>query len=329
MRPTLAVVAGVLLAASTARAEPGEGEKKAAAQALFDEARALTQKGQHAEACPKLAESLRLDPSMGTRFYLAECFENTGKLASAWTYYLEVADAAKAAGQKDREKYAADRAEALRPRLPRLRIEVSPAARVSGLEIKRDGVVVGEPQWGVSIPIDLGKHTVLATAGGKKPWSLEVDVQQEAQAAEVVVPALADLPPPPPPIRAEKRPLPPPPPPPPPATPPQRIAGWAVTIAGAGAIGASFVLGGLAIAKKGESNEGGCDEATNVCNAAGVSLRESALGLATGSTVAFFGGLVAAGTGVALIATSAPKKRGSAAPSIAVHPSGASLTWRW
>ena len=29
--------------------------------------------GNHAAACPKLAESLRLDASMGTRFYLAEC----------------------------------------------------------------------------------------------------------------------------------------------------------------------------------------------------------------------------------------------------------------
>lgn len=325
----MVLVPSLLLATRVAHAEPSEGEKKAAAQALFDEARALTGKGQHAEACPKLAESLRLDPSMGTRFYLAECFERVGKLASAWTYYLEVADAAKAAGQKDREKYAADRAEALRPRLPRLSIKVLDGARAAGLEIKRDGVIVGDAQWGSPIPIDLGKHTVTAGASGKRPWALDLDVQKEAQIVEVVVPALADIAPaapaPPPPVRAPK-PLPPPPPPPPASMPPQRIAGWALTIAGAGALGTSFVLGGLAIAKKGESNQGGCDADSNVCNSAGLELRQSALGLATGSTAAFIGGLAAAGAGVALIVTSSPKKR---APIVAVHPSGASLTWRW
>ena len=165
-----------------ALAQPGEGEKKAAAQAHFDEGRQLAASGDYAAACPKLVESLHLDPTIGTRFYLAECFEHAGKLASAWTYYLEAADAAKAAGQKGREKFANDRAEALRPRVPRLALKVPDAARaVAGLSLTRDGVAVGEAQWGTPIPVDLGAHTIAASAPGKQPWTARIDVGQEGQ----------------------------------------------------------------------------------------------------------------------------------------------------
>lgn len=319
-----AVVTGAMLAAGAAHAQPGDGEKKAAAQALFDEARTLSASGKHAEACPKLAESLRLDPSMGTRFYLAECLEHTGKLASAWTYYLEVADGARAAGQKDREKFAADRAEALRPRLPRLSIQVPKAARAAGgLEIKRNGVVVGAAQWGVAIPIDLGPHAISARAPGKKAWATEVIAKQEGESLAIVVPALA-VPASPPPPRVAKIDPPAPPPPPPSAWPARRIGGVVVGVAGAASLVASFAVGAAAISKKSASNEpgGGCDEATNVCNAKGLATRNEGLALATGSTVAFVAGLAAIGTGVVLIVTSKPH-----APAAAIGPSGGSLTW--
>src|SRR5262245_34306285 len=79
----------------------------AAAQALFDEALKLMKKGRHAEACPKLTESQRLDPGVGTQFHLADCFENVGRVASAWALFLEVESVAKASSQPDREKVAA------------------------------------------------------------------------------------------------------------------------------------------------------------------------------------------------------------------------------
>lgn len=323
--------AALLSGAATAAAQPSTAQDKAAAQALFDDAQALSKEGQWALACPKYAESLRLDPAMGTRFYLAQCLEKTGKLASAWTYYLEVADNARAAGQKKREEAASERAEALRPRLSKLSVKVSDAGRaVKGLVIERDGVVVGEAQWGAAIPIDAGKHALSARAPGKKPWKASVEVKEEGQTVEIVVPGLAAEPPPPPPpspvVKAKPAPPAPPPPPPPSGPSPRKVAGFVVGGAGVIGLGASFALGGMALGKKAASNEGGCDAASNVCNAAGQAIRKEGLSLATGSTIAFAAGLAAIGGGVALIAT-APSAR--AAPTAAVGPRGASLTWRW
>ena len=91
---------------SAARAQPNP-EAKAAAEALFDEGRRLKGDGKFSEACPKFEESQKMAPGMGTLYNLADCYEHLGKLASAWTFYIEAAGAAQVAGQKDRADFAA------------------------------------------------------------------------------------------------------------------------------------------------------------------------------------------------------------------------------
>jgi hypothetical protein len=50
---------------------------------------------------------------------------------------------------------------ALERRLPRLTITVTADAQAaSGLEVRRDGMLVGPAQWGQAIPVDPGSHTV-------------------------------------------------------------------------------------------------------------------------------------------------------------------------
>src|SRR5512145_844270 len=85
----------------------------AAAEALFREAESLWETGDHASACPKLAESQRLDPQRGTLERLGACYEATGKTASAWTTYAILFEAAQRASDKDRLKLAQDRQLAL------------------------------------------------------------------------------------------------------------------------------------------------------------------------------------------------------------------------
>src|SRR5882757_3842955 len=106
----LAVLGLSSLSSSVARAQSGDS---AVAQALFDQAKKLIADGHASEACPKLEESQRLEPRSGTLINLASCYEQTGRLASAWSKYIEAATSAKASGNSAREAVARQHAAAL------------------------------------------------------------------------------------------------------------------------------------------------------------------------------------------------------------------------
>jgi hypothetical protein len=164
----------------------------AAARALFAEARSLMDDERFEQACPKLEESLRLDHGMGTQFNLAHCWEKMGRTASAWALFLDVAAAARAGNQPQRETAARERAKVLEAKLTRLRIDVSDAS--PGTEVERDGQDVRKASWGTGVPVDPGKHVVRVSAPGKQTWSDEVDVPASARTFTVTVPALTDAP---------------------------------------------------------------------------------------------------------------------------------------
>ena len=343
-RPFAAIVTALLLLGAPRDALPQGAprsssapsqEPKAAAQALFDDAMALRKKGSAAEACAKLEESLRLDPAPGTKFYLAECMEQSGRLASAWLLYTEVADAMAASGQQKREAFARERSAALSPKLARLKITVPPAARVPGLVVRRDGVPLGEAQWGFAVPVDFGKHTIEVTAPNQRSFTKTVDLHEAGATEDVVVPApstITDTAPAaacPPGITtssaaaATSAP--------PPAPP--SIFGSALAKAGlaAGGIGLAGLaagggLGALAIAKQNESNKGPCDLARDVCTREGLALRADALTAAAGSTIAFVAGGVMLAAGVVLVVL--PVAR-SSRTTVAVRPGGLSLEGQW
>jgi len=128
-----ALVALCMASSRVARAQEVSSGSSAAAQALFDEAKRLIQQGDAAAACPKLEESERLEPGIGTKLNLANCYEKVGRTASAWILYLEVESDTKRNGQVERQTMAHNRAAALQPRLSHLTISVSPKSRVAGL----------------------------------------------------------------------------------------------------------------------------------------------------------------------------------------------------
>jgi hypothetical protein len=182
---------GVVSTASPAWAAPSAS---AQARSLFREARALMEKGRFAEACPRLQESLRIDPGMGTQFNLAHCWEQLGLTASAWGLFLDVAAAAESSGQRKREQAARQRAAALEPKLSRLRINV--VAPAPGMKILRAGEEVGQGAWDTDVPIDPGTYPIEASAPDKRAWAGEVVVEKPGETASIEVPALQDIEPP-------------------------------------------------------------------------------------------------------------------------------------
>jgi hypothetical protein len=183
--------ATVLAGASSAVAQPTAADRTLA-ETLFDEGQKLMEAGKYAEACPKLAESQRLDPATGTLLNLGVCHEKQGKTASAWMELKEAAAMARRDGRADRVKVAEERAAAIEPSLSRVIINVPPAAAKEGLEIRFDDTVVAPAAWGVAMPADPGTHQVRVSAPGTKIWQTTIEVGPKNDSKEVIVPALED-----------------------------------------------------------------------------------------------------------------------------------------
>jgi serine/threonine-protein kinase len=194
------ILAALVTAPSIARAD-GSGDELAA-QAAFDEGRALMTKGDFANACPKFEASQRLSPGLGTLMNLGECYAKAGRTASAWITYKDAAAGALKSGQKEREQIARGRVQELEPLLCRLVVKPEdPAAAAAGVRVSRDGSALDSGMFGVGIPMDPGVHAMVISGEGKLSVERSVTVPAaQANCPETVFafPKLADAPKPPP-----------------------------------------------------------------------------------------------------------------------------------
>ena len=308
--PVIVLVLAVPAIPGRAQAEP-QRRDPTGAQALFYKARAQMQLGRYAEACPNLEASLRLDAGIGTQFNLADCNEHIGKMATAWAGFIDVATAAKAAHQVEREAVARKRAQALEARLPKLLIDTSSAP--AGVTVTRDGVPVAPSVFGVEVPIDPGAHHVAASAPGMPSWQMTVHAV-EGKTARVAVPRDLAAP-----VAADALPVAsgatttvtsaPAPEPDPAGFPapvvqtsvsPQRVTGWA--LAGAGVIGAGLGVG-FGLASIGDRNDSRAHCAGDRCDSDGVRMRDDAIRHGTVATISMVAGGAAIAGGIALALT--------------------------
>jgi tetratricopeptide (TPR) repeat protein len=186
----LAVTLGSALLLSAERGLAQPDTKTVLAEALYQQARALMDAGQLDEACPKFAESYRLDPATGTLLNLAACHERQGRLATAWLEFTDAVAAARRDGREDRVRYAQERLAEIEPKLSRLTIVVAPEAQAPDLEIELNGARVGSAALGVPAPVDPGPHEVRASAPGKLPWEAVIEIGAVADRQTVTIPAL-------------------------------------------------------------------------------------------------------------------------------------------
>jgi hypothetical protein len=295
---------------------------KAGAQAAFDMGKRLMVEGKYVEACPKLAESVRLDPGVGAMLFLADCYERTSRTASAWAVFREAESLAAKQGD-NRERVAKERANVLEPKLSKLVIVLAPAeAGLAGVKVRRDGADVGQALWGSPIPTDPGTHEIVVTAPGKKAWKGSVQIASSGATETVTVPALEDGP-------AEVEPKPgngngvvtg------PPAEPEgsdgstQRTIGIVVGVGGLALVGLGAGFGLSAKSSLDASNADNHCRAQNKCDAVGVAARDDAKSAALISTIGFIAGGAALIGGTVLYFT-APKRDAKPA-AFRVVPSG-------
>jgi hypothetical protein len=296
-------------------APPGAASR---ADSLFAEGKALLEQGKYTDACPKLAESQRLDPATGTLLALGLCHESEGKTATAWRELQKVAEASERGGRSDRAKLARQHIAAIEPTLSKLVITVPDAvAKVAGLEVERDGEVVAPEEWNRPVAVDPGEHVVGAIATGKKRWMMRVALGPKGDTRVVLLPALADagpaaapLPAPAPP--ASDAPVPPvaasPAPEEQPAAPPgqgRRTVGYVVGAAGLVAVGVGTYFGVSALGSS-SSAKAACPTAPNCTNPAAVSQNNDAKSAAWIADIGIGLGVVGIAVGAYLV-LSAPK----------------------
>ena len=306
-RAAVSLALALSLAGALAHAQ-APSDKGAAAEALFQEARALTAKKDFAAACPKFKASFELDPGYGVLWNLADCYASLGKTASAWVAFTDAAAMAKRSDQQDRVEKAEKRAAELAPRLEKITVAVTDPP--AGLVVKRDDVALDAATWGVALPVDPGKHTFSAEAPGKKPWSTTAETKGPGTTVSVTVPALEPAPAGTPtaapstistagPVADD-------------GLSTRRTIGLVVGGAGIAAIAVGAVMGGLASSKWSDAQDNHCRTDT-LCDPTGVALVGDAKTFATVSTATFIaGGVLAAGGATLFIVSLGHGKRESA-----------------
>ena len=178
----------LLLPALPATASAAEATK---ADQLFAEGRELLEKGRFAEACEKFRQSEESAPAIGTLINLAYCYEQIARFRSAMDAYAEAEMLAKQAKDDKREKFARERFNAVEPKALKLVVRVADAAS-TGIEVKRNNVVVPPAQWGIPVAVDPEDLVITATAPGRVAWRGGVIGRGEGAVITVVVPALEE-----------------------------------------------------------------------------------------------------------------------------------------
>jgi tetratricopeptide (TPR) repeat protein len=194
LRRFAGVALGNALVLLAAKAGAQSGTEVSLADTLYRQARELSAAGNYSEACPKFAESFRLDPATGTLLNLAACHEAQGKLATAFFEFSDALTESRRNRQQTRIKFAEDHIAALEPKLSRLTLVLAPEVNEPELTVALDGIGIGRAALGVPTPVDPGKHVVEARAPGKKPWSTSVALGAVADTQTVTIPPLEALP---------------------------------------------------------------------------------------------------------------------------------------
>lgn len=297
----LAAIGAVLPLVLAASASPAAADAKSADKA-FRKGKKLQQQQRYDEACPAFEESFREDPAIGAQLNVARCYEEWGKLATAYDAYQEALNLARATEDK-RAPQIRELLKDLEKKVPALVISL-PKGRLppAGLTITLDGADLSLDELGKPRRVDPGPHVIVTSCpectaqttkvepstGKRLPVELPLDALAPAAEAPVIKEPEVIVKPGPPPGRN------------------RRIIG--LVAGGAGVVGLG-VATYLALDARGDYNtafDAGCDPETKRCSEDALAATRDARSRANTATIIGGVALAAVATGVVLYLT-APK----------------------
>ena len=263
------------------------------ADQLFKKGKKLLAEKKYLEACAAFEESDHIDPGNGAKLNVARCYQEWGRLATAYRWFIDaekMADAAK----DERSKKIHELIEEFDSSVPRLTINVPRDSSTTGIVIRLDGVDLPVSSLGVERRVDPGPHQIDAIVNGEKQTKV-VPVERGAS-SEVML----DLPRSKRPGRGHSQP-----------SHPEVASGSdpyqlhryvGLGVGGAGVVGFG-IAEIVALRARGDYNRalsGHCNGATDQCDADGLARTRSARHRANIATAVSVIGVIAAATGTAI-----------------------------
>jgi tetratricopeptide (TPR) repeat protein len=280
-------------------AHADRGDRADRADQLFKNGKKLLAQKKYAEACTAFEDSDRLDPGIGAKLNVAKCYQEWGKLATAWRWYRDAERMATDA-RDDRARKIHALIEELEPSVPRLTVKAPADADPRGVVVKLDGVVLEASALGVERRVDPGPHQLDTVIDGETQTQV-VPVERGASAEVTLERPTGPGAPGAPGVRhtsgsvaasavddpARTR----------------RLVGVGVTAGGALAMGIAGIATLRASSDYDHALSGYCQGATNMCDDTGLTRTHAARDHANMATVVAIGGLAAVGAGLYLYFT--------------------------
>src|ERR1043165_8195326 len=130
LRVALGIASLALLTSLHASAQMSDNDKKSAARAAYQEGADLQEKGKYAEALADFEKAQKLYDAPTHLLHMAQCQAQLGHLVEASENYETLTHKTLEKGAPDAFKQAQDQGakelEALKPRIPTLRVNVKP-----------------------------------------------------------------------------------------------------------------------------------------------------------------------------------------------------------
>lgn len=157
-----------------ALAEPTPSEL-VLARRLFADASALEEAGNWPAASAKLREALAIKETPGLRYHLAHCEEQAGSLVAASLEYARASELIRAGAQApDVAQLLALADQRLVAQIPKLVLDVP--ADIQGVSVEIDGHPISSAILRNPIPLDPGRHAIVAHAPNRGDFNERVDL---------------------------------------------------------------------------------------------------------------------------------------------------------